>query len=550
MRSGAKVAIVGGAFVIVAGGVGYGGYNLYTGLTGNDSPGKGGNTTLAGDAAPQKPTGPPTSAEVKSTADAFFAAWAKADTGAAAGLTNNAATASSTLTSYFGEAHISGLKITQGTPTGAKVPFTLTGKVSANGKQTPISYASSLTVVRGKTTGNALVDWQPALVHPELKKGETLKTGTASAPPIEAVDRNGRLLTKEKFPSLGPVLDELRKKYGEKTDGKPGVELYIEPESSTDKAPRTLLTLSKGEPGKLRTTLDANVQAAAEEAVTRYKGGSVVALNRQSGAIRAVAHSAGTEFNPAVSGGTAPGSTLKILTAAMLMEKGIVSPDKIVECPPDVTYYGTTVNNLNHKGYGNIPFSQAFAVSCNSAFIKQIVPVKDDGALPAFAASHFGVGANWQTGIATFDGDIPVDAKGAAATQYIGQGRTRFNPLNIASITATATTGTFRQPYIVARELDDREFAKPSATLSPATVSGIRSMMNLTATSGTGKKSMVSVSGNKGAKTGSAELDGQENSNSWFTGYADDLAAAATVPAGGHGGDAAGPIVAQVLNAR
>ena len=58
-----------------------------------------------------------------------------------------------------------------------------------------------------------------------------------------------------------------------------------------------------------------------------------------------------------------------------------------------------------------------------------------------------------------------------------------------------------------------------------------------------------SVGGDKGAKTGSAEVDGQGKSNSWFTGYGNELAAAGLVQSGGHGGDAAGPIVAQVLQA-
>lgn len=545
MRSGAKVAAIGGAFVLFAGGVGYGGYQL---LASDASPDDKGSTQAGTGAAPV-PTGPPSPKEVTSTANDFLTAWSKADTATAAQLTNNATTATTVLATYFEEAHISGLKIVPGTATGAKVPFTVTGKVMADGQQKPLTYASSLTVVRGKTTGRALVDWAPAVVHPDLKRGETLKTGTATAPPIKAVDRNGTELTKEKYPSLGPFLDQLRKKYGEQSHGKPGVELYIESEDSNTAA-RTLLTLSEGVPGKLQTTIDAGVQAAAEKAVKQFPGGSVVALNRSNGAIRAIADDPPKSFSPAVSGTTAPGSTLKILTAAMLLEKGIVTPDKIVECPPDVTYYGRRINNLNHKGYGQIPFSEAFARSCNSAFIKQIVPVDDDGALPAFASSHFGIGANWKTGVLTFDGRIPVGEKGEAAAQYIGQGQTQFNPLDIASITATATTGTFHQPHLVAQDLDDREFAKASASLSPSTVSGIRSMMNLTATSGTAAGSMATVSGDKGAKTGSAELDGQAKSNSWFTGYADGLAAAATVPAGGHGGDAAGPIVARVLNAR
>ncbi|MBM7059063.1 penicillin-binding protein, partial [Streptomyces sp. RHZ10] len=93
----------------------------------------------------------------------------------------------------------------------------------------PISYASELTVVRGLTTGKALVDWEPTVVHPQLTEGATLKTGESSTPAIEAVDRNGTVLTKEKYPSLGPILDTLRQKYGETSGGSAGIETWIEP---------------------------------------------------------------------------------------------------------------------------------------------------------------------------------------------------------------------------------------------------------------------------------------------------------------------------------
>ena len=75
-------------------------------------------------------------------------------------------------------------------------------------------------------------------------------------------------------------------------------------------------------------------------------------------------------------------------------------------------------------------------------------------------------------------------------------------------------------------------------------------MMNRTAVSGTAAKAMGDVGGGSiGAKTGSAEVDGQETSNSWFTGFRDDIAAAAMAQEGGQGGDVAGPIVAAVLRA-
>jgi cell division protein FtsI/penicillin-binding protein 2 len=60
---------------------------------------------------------------------------------------------------------------------------------------------------------------------------------------------------------------------------------------------------------------------------------------------------------------------------------------------------------------------------------------------------------------------------------------------------------------------------------------------------------MSGLGGDIGAKTGSAEVDGQTTSDSWFTGFRNDLAAAAMAEQGGHGGDAAGPIVADVLRA-
>jgi cell division protein FtsI/penicillin-binding protein 2 len=72
-------------------------------------------------------------------------------------------------------------------------------------------------------------------------------------------------------------------------------------------------------------------------------------------------------------------------------------------------------------------------------------------------------------------------------------------------------------------------------------------MMNRTAVSGTAAQVMAGLGGSVGAKTGSAEVDGQAKSNSWFTGYRNDMAAAAMTQEGGHGGEAAGPIVAAVL---
>ncbi|MEU8522073.1 penicillin-binding transpeptidase domain-containing protein [Streptomyces sp. NPDC048577] len=544
MRSGAKVAIVGGVFAVVASGVGYGGYNLWSGITGgNDS----GLSSKSG--SEEKRSGRLGADEIASTAESFLAAWAAGESDRAAQLTNDPVAAGPAVLDYREGALVSKAVITPGEPEGTTVPFTVDATVTYEGRSKSWTYASRLTVVRGLSTGRPLVDWKPSVLHPRLTAETRLRTGTAKAAAVRTVDREGVELTKEKCPSLGPLLDKLREKYGAAAGGTTGVETWLE--SRDENVPdSTLLTLREGEPGLLKTTIDAGVQAAAERAVRQHAQSSVVAVKPSTGEIRAVANNPATGYNTAFLGKQAPGSTLKIVTAALLLEKGLVKADRPTECPRDAMYYGRSFHNLDHFALGDVPFSRSFAQSCNTAFIKKIDDVHDDAALGKEAEEVFGIGLDWQTGVDSYDGSIPAETGGEAAAQYIGQGTVQMNALNMASITATAKDGTFRQPVLVSKGLDDRPIATARRSLPLSVARQLRDMMRLTATGGTGAKAMASVRGDKGAKTGSAEVGGQETSNSWFTGFADDLAAAAVVQAGGHGGTAAGPIVAQVLNAR
>ncbi|MFB7371305.1 penicillin-binding transpeptidase domain-containing protein [Streptomyces sp. NPDC056222] len=541
MRSGTKVAIVGGVFVVVAGGVLYGGYTLAGGI--ND--GSGASTK----GAEEKRSGPVTGDEVENAAKEFLAAWAAGESDRAAQATNNPVEAGPAVLNYREGAKVSKAEITPGAAVGTKVPFTVNATVTYEGQSKPWTYSSELTVVRGLTTGRALVEWKPSVIHPKLTKNTTLRTGAAKTGAVKAVDRKGVELTKEKYPSLGPILDQLREKYGEKVGGQPGIETFVQ--SDTEGVPdTTLVTLVPGKPGRLETTIDATVQAAAERSVKKYGQASVVAVKPSTGEVRAVANSPSAGFNTAFQGTQAPGSTLKIVTAAMLLEKGLVTANGTAPCPKDVMYYGTSFHNLENFALGDVPFSRSFAKSCNTAFIKLIDEVDDDSALGKEARDVFGIGLEWKTGISSFDGSIPEETQGVAAAQYIGQGTVQMNVLNIASITATAKYGTFKQPFLVSKELDGRTFAEASRSLPDPVARQLRSMMRAAATGeGTGAKAMASVGGVKGAKTGSSEVDGQSDSNSWFTGYSDDLAAAAVVQEGGHGGDAAGPVVASVLRA-
>jgi hypothetical protein len=545
-RRKATPAVIGAVIAVVAGGAGFGAYALYGGAEAEGQP----RTTSAGVHKTVK-TGPLTAAEVQSAATRFLTAWQQGRPAQAAAATSDSAAATALLTGYTKDAHLKDVAVTEGTPSGARVPFSVKATVSYQGVSKPLAYDSALTVVRRATDGAPVVDWHASVVHPDLKDGDTLVTGEAGTPPVKALDRHGNELTAAKYPSLGTVLDGLREKYGKKAGGKAGVELRVVRGAASKKAElsdKTLLELSKGTPGTVRTTLSPTLQAAAEEQVNRRKRASVVVVRPSTGEILAVANS-GHGFNTAFQGSLAPGSTMKIVTATMLFEKGLVTPGASHPCPKTYKLAGWTFHNDDDSEIKHGTFKQSFGASCNNAFI-DFAPKLSNSDLTKEAQEVYGLGMdNWAIGVPSFDGSVPVQSGAQMGASLIGQGGVRMNPLNMASVAATVQAGAFHQPYLVSFDVDHRTPAKAARTMSATTRAQLKEVMRYTVQYGTAVKAMAGVTGDVGAKTGSAEVDGQEKPNGWFTAYRGDLAAAAVVQAGGHGGDTAGPIVASLLKA-
>ncbi|WSJ91255.1 penicillin-binding transpeptidase domain-containing protein [Streptomyces sp. NBC_01304] len=551
--------MIGGAVAVVAAGAGFTAYAL----SGSGEGTAGESSQATGHDSVEQ--GPPSKSEVRATTEKFLAAWAKGDAAGAAGLTDDSAAASAALTGYKKDAHLSEVKLKPGSAQGAKVPFEVSAVASYEGKSKPLSYGSELTVVRDKKNGKPVVHWQPSVVHPGLKDGDTLQAGAAGTPPIKAVDRDGGELTKEKYPSLGSVLDGLRDKFGDKAGGKAGIELRIvrkdsakasDKDKSKDKAKgddgkalpdKTLLTLSEGTPGTVKTTISPALQAKAEQEVAKRSRAAVVVLKPSTGEILAAANSNPTGMNVALQGSLAPGSTMKIVSASMLLEKKIASIDKPHPCPKYASYGGWKFQNVEEFDIKNGTFRSSFAASCNTAFISQAEKLKDDD-LTKQAQEVFGLGrGNWQIGVSSFDGAVPVQSDAQMAASLIGQGGVRMNPLNVASIIATAKTGTFHQPYLVSPDVDGRTLATAPRKLSAEAQSQLRTLLTYTATSGSAAEAMAGLGPDIGGKTGSAEVDGQEKPNGWFTAWRGDLASAAVVQEGGRGGKSAGPLVATML---
>ncbi|GHI07071.1 penicillin-binding protein [Streptomyces cellostaticus] len=536
-------AVVGGMIAVVIGGAAFGVYALYDGGPGTDE--------AAAATADHKAvkTGPLSAAEVRTASTRFLTAWQQGRVTEAAAATDDPSAATTLLSGYTKDARLKGVTVTAGKATGAKVPFSVKGTVSYKSLTKPLAYDSSLTVVRRGSDGKPLVQWHAQVVHPDLKDGDTLVTGESGTPPVKALDRSGGELTAAKYPSLGVVLDGLREKYGKTAGGKAGVELRVVRGKASQAAKlsdKTLVELSKGTPGTVKTTLNPTLQAAAEQQVAKQARASVVVMRPSTGEILAVANT-NHGFNVAFQGSLAPGSTMKIVTSTMLFEKGLVTPDASHPCPKKYKLAGWTFHNDADSEIKKGTFKLSFGASCNNAFIN-FAPKLSDSDLTKEAQQVYGLGMNnWAIGVPSFDGSVPVQSGAQMGASLIGQGGVRMNPLNMASVAATVESGVFRQPYLVSPTVDDRTPAKASRTMSSKTQAQLKEVMQYTAAYGTAAKAMAGMSGDYGAKTGSAEVDGQKKPNGWFTAYRGDLVAAGVVQAGGHGGDTAGPIVATLL---
>jgi len=452
----------------------------------------------------------PTAAQADQALTAFLSDWQTGRLSAAAAATDDSAGALADLTGYRSGLKPTGLTLTPGTAAATADPSLAHGlrasfKVSETVAGHSWSYDDTADVrdIGGKPT----VHWTTAVLHPGLTTGQKLALGKADATTATIVDRDGRTLTAASYPSLGSVISALEKNSAKKVERAAGT--GIEVEDSSGKSLRTLLTLTQPQPGTIRTTLDASLQAAAEQAIhdphNGKKSSSVVAIDYTTGEIRALAG------NAAIGGMAAPGSTMKMITSAALIDKAGASPSDAVACPKKVVINGQTIHNMDNESATGNTLIQDFAMSCNTAFIDESTSKLHLGDLHDEATKVFGLGS-WSIGVPSTDPSVPVeDSTNLLAEQTIGQGNVTMNPLVIASVAATIADTGFHQPILVPG-LPQVSAARP---ISSTTAAEIRQMMVATAQYGTAEPRMTGISG--GAKTGTAETT--SSTNGWFAAY-------------------------------
>lgn len=434
------------------------------------------------------------------------------------------------------------------------VAFSATATVSMTGQNGAMPWTYSSSLVAYKQSDGWSVRWSPAIIAPGLADGQKLAVVPVPPGVGKVVDSAGTKLSSYPDAALQTIAGTLGKK-APKGSGTAGVAIQVTNASGTAVGTTPLATLQKPvDASVLKTTIDPSVQSVARAAVGMFPRSSMVVLRASTGSILAVANSAGSG-DTALTGGLAPGSTFKTVTSAALLNHGVVSLYSPVACPLTFTVQGVVYHNASDGTGKNeeslppgTPFITDFAQSCNNAFT-QFYKQLEGGKLAGTASAYFGLNEAWDIGLGpTSYFSMPGGSSGAELAQEdFGQGRIVASPLAMASVAATAGTGSFNQPYLVSGVTKVTATALPSGTHS-----SLKAMMHAVVLNGTAAGVFSGVAGPLYAKTGTAETEANKDgkTNAWLIVYDPqlDVAIGTVVQDSGFGASYAGPEEQYVLS--
>lgn len=297
----------------------------------------------------------------------------------------------------------------------------------------------------------------------------------------------------------------------------------------------------------VHTTLSVNLQKAAYNRLEGYKG-AVFVMNPTTGEIYAMSSRPSYDpmtiddiwddiiddpndsrlVNRATQGKYIPGSVFKIVTTLEYIRENKNYNDFNYNCNGKAEFGGFSINCFNGTAHYNENLKDAFAYSCNSAF------------------STIGDGLNVSKFKKTaeqlmFNEDLPLDMDynqsvfplTKDSTQFditqtsIGQGKTTVSPAHMAMIaSAIANNGVLMKPYIVDRvETSGGDIVRYTkqqeykTLMTKSEAKQLQEYMAAVCEYGTGRI-MAGTDYKAYGKTGTAEVDKNDNVNSWFVGYA------------------------------
>ena len=296
----------------------------------------------------------------------------------------------------------------------------------------------------------------------------------------------------------------------------------------------------------VRLTLDYYIQKALEDALDRDGGrGGGVVIDVKTGDILAMASRPNFEQNnvwasinkddslwavPSVA--FPPGSVFKIVVAAAALEAGICDGDTPYTCTGEITINGVTYScHSNTGGLGEITIREAFAHSCNDAFIKLAQEL--GGKKIIEMARRLGFASSLDIGLMNEAGELPDRAEYAGAgigNLALGQGKIEATPLQIANMISIIANDGIRKNIGLVNGLlsrngeliqDLRAKGQETRVLSPEVARELREWMKSVTKYGTGVGAYSYSIGGTAGKTGTPQIAGDPNAKyyGWFAGF-------------------------------
>jgi cell division protein FtsI (penicillin-binding protein 3) len=274
-------------------------------------------------------------------------------------------------------------------------------------------------------------------------------------------------------------------------------------------------------------TIDKDIQYQAQfelaALVKQYKarGGTVLVMNPQTGEVYAMASTPtfdpnnysdaapGASRNRVVSDAYEPGSTIKSLTAASVLDAGVFKPDSKLTLPPSLKVAGRTIGEAHGRGTVTWSLAEIVTHSSNVGAVKLGQALKVKGLRDYFA--RFGL--DEQSGI-----DFPGEAVGrlprasdwtalSMSNIPFGQGLS-LTPLQLSrAISAIANGGELVTPHLLLslpQDPDTKPIWPRKRILKETAAQATNTILQQVVTLGTGKQAAVagySVAG----KTGTAQ---------------------------------------------
>lgn len=329
-------------------------------------------------------------------------------------------------------------------------------------------------------------------------------------------------------------------------------------------------------------TVDSQLSAYISSLFPAGKSGAVVVMNYQTGEVLSelsfpqfdpyrITQNTKTDplkpfFNRAVQGLYAPGSTFKIVTAASALENVQGIHNRAFQCTGlyqvgdhVITDAGTVLAENKITSHGQLTLLRAFQVSCNNTFASLALELTDP--VLRKTAESMGFNENFLfRDLVVENSSYPTQRRTQKEIAWTGAGQSELlvTPMHMCMIaSAVANDGIMMEPRLIKSvvspsgeerlQFSSREYGR---VMEESVAQTLQEYMRAVITGGTGTRAALSgytVCG----KTGSAEKDGQEETDAWFTGYLDEAdapyALCIVVENAGGGGSVAAPIAQKIF---